>query len=101
MMISVMHAPDLSNALPATFPGTSHIYRKEHPAYLTQNGVRLVMWGLFWLDGWREMFLYENDRERKIEKEVMVRSWIDGSEQKEEGVLAKKCVEMASYERAA
>lgn len=49
MMILVIHVQDLSDALPASFPGTRHIYRKEHPAYLSQNGARLVMWGLFWL----------------------------------------------------
>lgn len=92
-MISVVHVPDLSDALPASFPGTRHIYRKEHPAYLSQNGLCLVVWGLFWLDAVK----CQNERE----KEAMVRSWLDSTEQKEEGVLARKCVEMAQCERAA
>lgn len=84
MMISVMHVPDLSDGLPASFPGTSHIYRKEHPAYLSSERSTSGDVG-FVLAGCSEMFLCKNERE----KEVMVRSWLDSNEQKEERVLAK------------
>lgn len=86
MMISVMHVPDLSDALPASFPGTSHIYRKEHPTYLSSERSASGDVG-FVLAGCSEMFLCENEQE----KGVMVRSWLDSNEQKEEGVLAKMC----------
>lgn len=59
------------------------IGRNTRLIYL-QNRVRDVG---FVLAGCSEMFLYENEQE----KGVMVRSWLDSNEQKEEGVLAKMC----------
>lgn len=69
-----MHVPELSNALPASFPGTRHIYRKEHPAYLfSEWSASGDVW--FVLAGCSEMFLCENEQDKK----VMVRSWLDSN----------------------